>query len=142
MTPRANASTQAKLLHTACGFNLGDRGVGEEAEHVIEEFDVHGLGVLYLQSDDINNMTVKGGNWTFAEPAVSALLGVASKASPHPLPFLFVSDACSSTSKPYRCVRHPKLLAHFHNLRSPPFLSTCRRPATLPLPAGHSPIFR
>lgn len=103
---------------------------------------MHGLGVLYLQSDDINNMTVKGGNWTFAEPAVSALLGVASKASPHPLPFLFVSDACSSTSKPYRCVRHPKLLAHFHNLRSPPFLSTCRRPATLPLPAGHSPIFR
>ena len=66
----------ARLLHNACGFNLSDRGVGEEAEHVIEEFDVNGLGVVYLQCDDVNNMCVKNGTWTHTEPAVSALLQV------------------------------------------------------------------
>eukprot|EP00966_Prymnesium_polylepis_P307509 7106583-Prymnesium_polylepis.1 len=32
---------------------------------------------LTLQSDDINNMTVKGGNWTHVQPAASKILKVA-----------------------------------------------------------------
>jgi hypothetical protein len=62
---------------------------------------------LTLQSDDINNMTVKGGNWTHCQPAVNKILRVA--ASPtlnnkpkRQLPIVFVSDARSISTKPYR----------------------------------------
>ena len=87
------------LLHTACGFNLADRSVGEDAARVAGEYQVHGLGVFYLQCDDVNNMTVKNGNWTHTAPAVAALLDAAAAHQPTPLPFLFVSDAASSSSK-------------------------------------------
>ena len=63
-----------------------------------------GLGELTLQSDDINNMTIKGGNWTYAQPAVEQLLSV-SAATPfpgRPIPLVFVSDARSISTKPYR----------------------------------------
>ena len=104
----------------ACGFNLGDAGAGAEAELLIREFPVVGFGELTLQSDDVNNMTIKGGNWTFSDPSVRALLDVAasqdvshmeaenpSRASDvarkgSALPFVFVSDARSISTKPYR----------------------------------------
>lgn len=56
------------------------------------------------ESDDINNMTIKGGNWTYDQPAVHALLGVAANQPfpRKPLPFVFVSDARSISTKPYR----------------------------------------
>ena len=63
------------------------------AETVIDEFDVHGLGVVYLQSDDVNNMTVKNGTWTHTEPAVSALLQV------NPVPPPFPSQHSSARSR-------------------------------------------
>ena len=81
------------LLHTACGFNLSDRDVANDAEFVSSEYGIHGLGVVYMQCDDVNNMTVKNGNWTHTEPAVQALLEVAAAREPAPLPFLFINDA-------------------------------------------------
>ena len=33
---------------------------------------------MTLQSDDINNVTVKGGNWTHCQPAVNKILRVAA----------------------------------------------------------------
>ena len=59
------------------------------------------FGVITLQSDDINNVTLKGGNWTFTMPSIKKVIDVCAKQSP-PLPFVFYSDARSSTSKPYR----------------------------------------
>ena len=86
----------------ACGFNLADAGAGIEAQDVVDHFPVTAFGELTLQSDDINNMTVKGGNWTYSDPSVKAILDVCAAHKPHPLPFIFVSDACSVTTKPYR----------------------------------------
>jgi len=61
----------AKFSMTACGFNLGDFSVGDMAKDKLESYPViTGLGEIVLQSDDINNMTIKGGNWTFTEPSV------------------------------------------------------------------------
>jgi hypothetical protein len=46
----------------ACGFNLGDFGLAAEVERELEVYPCMGIGELVLQSDDINNMTIKGGN--------------------------------------------------------------------------------
>ena len=88
--------------YCACGFNLADAGAGLEAQDVVDHFPVTAFGELTLQSDDINNMTVKGGNWTYSDPSVKAILDVCAAQKPQPLPFIFVSDACSVTTKPYR----------------------------------------
>ena len=92
--------------------------------------------MVYLQCDDVNNMTVKPGNWTHTEPAVAALLRVAAAQQPAPLPFLFVSDAASSSSKPYReffeCVATALTIATAR-AQSPRLLQRrrCRRPSAL-----------
>ena len=74
----ASPATASHFAMLACGFNLGDAGAGAEAELLIREFPVVGFGELTLQSDDVNNMTIKGGNWTFSDPSVRALLDVAA----------------------------------------------------------------
>ena len=43
----------------ACGFNMGDYGVGAECDRVLGTFPCLGIGEMTLQSDDINNMTIK-----------------------------------------------------------------------------------
>jgi hypothetical protein len=96
-----------KLAVMACGFNLGDYGVAEEAERALRNFPYVGFGELTLQSDDINNMTVKGGNWTHVQPAVSKILGVAASTTvggkpKAKQPLIFTSDARSISTKPYR----------------------------------------
>ena len=61
----------AGLAGMACGMNLGDYSCGDEAQHLVETYpSLMGFGEITLQSDDINNMTLKGGNWTYTGPAV------------------------------------------------------------------------
>jgi len=92
----------AKFTMLGCGMNLGDYSAGQEAKELLENYHaIAGFGELVLQSDDINNVTIKGGNWTHTTPAVKRIIAVAAAHDP-PLPFVFYSDARSSTSKPYR----------------------------------------
>ena len=92
----------ARFSMLGCGMNLGDYSCGIEAEHLIENYPmVCGIGELTLQSDDINNVTVKGGNWTYTDPSVKKILAVCARHVP-PLPFVFYSDARSVSTKPYR----------------------------------------
>ena len=90
----------------ACGFNLGDMGVGAEASRLFKRFPtVRGIGEVILQSDDYNNMTLKGSNWTYDVPALSSLLATLAErqaALQKPQPFVFYSEARSVTTKPYR----------------------------------------
>ena len=62
---------------------------------------IQAFGELTLQSDDINNVTVKGGNWTYTKPSIEKIVKVAAAQNP-PLPIVFYSDARSVTTKPYR----------------------------------------
>ena len=89
---------------TVCGFNLADFGVRAEAERMLDTYPAFGIGEMTLQSDDLNNMTIKGGNWTYAQPSVNQLLHVCAN-QPFPrksIPFVFLSDARSISTKPYR----------------------------------------
>ena len=91
-----------KFTMMGCGMNLGDYSCGVEAEALLKNYPaVAAFGELTLQSDDINNVTIKGGNWTYTEPSVKKIIAVAAKQKP-PLPFVFYSDARSVTTKPYR----------------------------------------
>ena len=86
----------------ACGINLGDFSAGDLAQHLLNVYpEIKGFGEIVLQSDDINNMTIKGGNWTWTEPAVKKIIEVCAKQKPI-IPFVFYSDARSVTTKPYR----------------------------------------
>ena len=64
---------------SVCGFNLGDVGVASEATRMLETYPALSIGEVTLQSDDINNMSIKGGNWTYAQPSVNELLRVCSE---------------------------------------------------------------
>lgn len=87
----------------ACGMNLGDYSCGDESADILENYpEVKGFGEIVLQSDDINNVTVKGGNWTYTTPSVKKIIKTCAAQKPKPLPFVFYSDARSVTTKPYR----------------------------------------
>ena len=58
-----------------------------------------GIGELTLQCDDINNVTVKGGNWTYTEPSLKKITKVAKEKK---RPLIVLSDARSVSTKPYR----------------------------------------
>ena len=95
---KAGLESIAKFSMMLCGLNLGDYSCGDEAKQLLINYPVaQGFGVITLQSDDINNVTVKGGNWTFTEPSVKKIIKVCAD---NKLPFVFYSDARSSTSKP------------------------------------------
>jgi hypothetical protein len=59
----ADPAIASHFAMLACGFNLGDAGAGIEAQAIVDHFPIVGFGEVTLQSDDINNMTIKGGNW-------------------------------------------------------------------------------
>uniref|UniRef100_A0A7S3F2G0 Amidohydrolase-related domain-containing protein n=1 Tax=Haptolina ericina TaxID=156174 RepID=A0A7S3F2G0_9EUKA len=91
----------------ACGFNLGDFGIQAEVERALGQYPYVAIGEMTLQSDDINNVTIKGGNWSYFQPAIEKVIAVcgASSVNNKPkkkLPFVFVSDARSISTKPYR----------------------------------------
>ena len=76
-------------------------------QRAITNFPYVGFGELTLQSDDINNVTIKGGNWTNVQPAVNKILSVCAATSLNSrpkkkLPLVFQSDARSISTKPYR----------------------------------------
>jgi len=92
----------SRLCMLACGFNLGDFSIGAEAERMLKTYPgCKGFGELILQSDDLNNLTLKGGNWTYLQPAMQELLRVAGS-KPRKLPLIFYSEARSVSTKPYR----------------------------------------
>ena len=101
---RLGSAFTSRFGVSACGFNLGDMGVGAEAKRMLETYPCIGLGEMTLQSDDINNMTLKGSNWTYGDPAIAQLLDVCAKQEfpRKPIPFIFLSDARSISTKPYR----------------------------------------
>lgn len=99
MVKNAKCDT-SKFAMLACGLNLGDYSCGELAKETLELYPfLKGFGEIVLQSDDINNVTIKGGNWTYTEPAVKMILDVCAAKK---IPFVFYSDARSTTTKPYR----------------------------------------
>ena len=92
----------ARFTMMGCGMNLGDYSCGEEAASLLKFYPMIGaFGEITLQSDDINNVTIKGGNWTYTEPSIKKIIEVAGKQK-NKLPFVFLSDARSVTTKPYR----------------------------------------
>ena len=94
-----------KFSMLGCGMNLGDYSCGDEAKAMLSNYPgIVGFGELVLQCDDINNMTIKGGNWTYTEPAIKKIMDVAEKPSNKgkPLPVVIYSDARSVSTKPYR----------------------------------------
>ena len=102
MTADKKGLDTSKFLMMACGINLGDFSAGDLAQHLLNVYpEIKGFGEIVLQSDDINNMTIKGGNWTWTEPAVKKIIEVCAKQKPI-IPFVFYSDARSVTTKPYR----------------------------------------
>lgn len=100
----AGPAANAKLSMLACGVNLGDYSAGELVKDTLATYPgIKGIGELVLQSDDINNVTVKGGNWTYTAPAIKAVIDVcAATDKKNPLPLIIYSDARSTTTKPYR----------------------------------------
>lgn len=94
-------SVQSRFSMMVCGFNLTDMNAGKEAQNLIDHFPVAGFGKLVFQSDDFNSMTIKGGMWTYSDPAIKALVDIAAQ-QPSKMPIVFRSDACSVTTKPYR----------------------------------------
>lgn len=54
----------ARFTMMGCGMNLGDYSCGVEAEAMLKNYPaISAFGEVTLQSDDINNVTIKGGNW-------------------------------------------------------------------------------
>jgi len=102
---KSGVKSIAKFSMIGCGMNLGDYSCGEEAKALLENYPaLVGFGEITLQCDDINNVTVKGGNWTYTEPSVKKILAVAAQppSGGSALPFVFFSDARSVSTKPYR----------------------------------------
>jgi len=93
-------SAVAKLAITGCGLNLSDYSAGEECQAMLYNYPAMvGIGELTLQCDDINNVTVKGGNWTYTEPSLKKITKVAKEKK---RPLIVLSDARSVSTKPYR----------------------------------------
>jgi len=97
---KAGLAAISKFSMLACGVNLGDYSSGEMAAEIVANYPMMaGFGEIVLQSDDINNVTIKGGNWTYTEPSVKKIIALCAKKE---MPFVFYSDARSATTKPYR----------------------------------------
>ena len=99
-------SGDRRFFQLVCGFNLGDYSVGVEAERLLDTFGVtnpfvpiKGIGHLMLRRADYTNVTLKGGLGEDTEGAARQLLEVCGSRS---LPFVFSSNACSMSAKPYR----------------------------------------
>ena len=73
----------SKFTFLSCGLNLGDYSCGELAKEILETYPATaGFGEIVLQSDDINNVTIKGGNWTYTEPSVKKIIDVCAAQKP------------------------------------------------------------